>query len=174
MNPTTPPEVAAAALEASRIAAAHPGEVRPLLVGESNPLSSRPEHALWPWPPGCSGDHLRSILGLSLLDYFRLFDRTNLLEGRWLPRAAREAAVALDASVPAAVPLVLLGARVREAFDLSHQALLCSWEGLGPWSRWRRWVAVPHPSGRSRAWNRPGSRERARDLVLATLGPSRP
>lgn len=61
-----------------------------LLVGEVNPLSTKPEHALYPWPPNCTGERLqRLVLGVSRRDYLAGFDRVDLCTGRWSAPAAR-------------------------------------------------------------------------------------
>lgn len=62
---------------------------RVLLVGEVNPLSTRREYALVPYPDGCSGHRLQSrVLGLPEALYLALW-RTNLCVGDWSMKAAR-------------------------------------------------------------------------------------
>lgn len=49
------------------------------LIGESNPHSYTPYHALYPSPEGCSGHRLCClILGMRPLDYLEVFNRVNL------------------------------------------------------------------------------------------------
>ncbi len=125
--------------------------MRPLLVGEANPLSADPRYALYPAPPGSTGGRLcRLVLGLSKKDYIGRFDRVNLCAGPWRVREARET-VRLLATPPAvrlrggypcptarrapspkrAVPhlicagstVVLLGRRVAAAFGLPDDPL---------------------------------------------------
>lgn len=139
--------------------------VRPLLVGEDNPHGSDPKFALWPSPPGCAGDRLcRSILQMTLRQYVRAFDRTNLCHKTWSWPVAREAATKIKAERTG--PLILLGAKVCEAFELSFQPFTSQMSIFGPI---REIVILPHPSGRSRAWNAPGSGEAARQLVLRLI-----
>ena len=135
--------------------------MRPLLVGESNPYSLDPRHALLPWPTGAAGDRLRSILGLTERQYLRAFDRANLVLGeRWSLPAAREGAAHLMRQRPTTAPIVLLGRRVAAAFGASDYR---SFTTCG------RLYLLPHPSGRCLAWNEPGAAQRARDLLAPIL-----
>lgn len=129
--------------------------MKPLLVGEDNPQSHDPRHALYPYPPGCSGERLcRLVMGLSHHEYLRSFDRVNLCAKKWGTREARENAGKL-VQVRLS-PIVMLGAKVRDAFGAGR---------LPFFEREGRLVALPHPSGRNRAWNEPGAFERARQLL---------
>lgn len=138
--------------------------MKPLLVGESNPRSGDPRHALYPWPPGCAGARLCTILGVSEAEYLDLFDRVNLVGGtKWTARVARETARRVAAERPG--HLVLLGVRVCDAFGVP-------WEPFHSHLRpgaWGRFWVLPHPSGRSRVWNTPGSRLTARALLHPLL-----
>jgi uracil-DNA glycosylase len=139
--------------------------VRPLLVGESNPYGASPEFALYPLPEHASGARLARILGLSRTQYLRAFDRVNLLQcSKWSARLAREAASLLDATRPSEQVFVLLGARVCSAFGGTGESLCEVRTGCG-----RTAVLLPHPSGRNRVWNEPGTVERARALVEGLL-----
>ena len=71
-------------LGACRTAFGHspPDCARALLIGEDNPLSAVPEHALFPYPVGCAGHRLAGILGLGNAAYLALW-RTNLCVGGW-------------------------------------------------------------------------------------------
>lgn len=138
---------------------------RPLIVGESNPYGSDPRFALWPDPPGCAGERLcRLVLGLDPEEYLRRFDRQNLFIGRgWSTPAARTAAALVVAS--GRQRLVLLGRKVQDAFGVNLAPC-----GVG-WIGGVAYAALPHPSGRCRAWNEPGAFERARTAVTKLLGP---
>jgi uracil-DNA glycosylase len=143
-----------------------------LLLGELNPRGADPRAALYHQPPGCSGDRLRHILGLSTYSYLRL-GRANLCDGRWDPAAARtryESIVtgAVNPSTPTRT-IVLLGARVRgitrgpapfrvESFTTS-QAITAGH------ARKCFLVGLPHPSGRCRTWSKPGTVDEARRLL---------
>lgn len=132
-----------------------------LLVGETNPLSSSLEFALWPAPPNCSGWRLcYRVLNMSSEEYLDTFDRVNLCVGPWSIRTAREAARGLAAHRSG--PIVLLGSKVCEAFGVAFQPLTVQMSLLGPD---REVCILPHPSGRSRAWNDPSAADRARQLV---------
>lgn len=148
-----------------------------LLVGEMNPYGADPDMALYHLPTGASGDRLRRILGLDPVAYLAL-GRVNLCEGRWSMPAARERARALVRD-PAWTAYVLLGRKVATAFDYAEAAFSAqqlTWhqlDGLGREHAPVVVVALPHPSGLSRAWNVPGSVDKARDL-LATVVPGVP
>ncbi len=130
-----------------------------MLVGEDNPYSNNPHHALYPYPPGCAGHRLcHKVLGLETDAYLRGFDRVNLCTGKWTAAEARERAAYLtDVHGPGG--LVLLGAKVTRAFGLEFRPFSLATLPTG--------VAaiIPHPSGLSRAWNEPGAFERARAVV---------
>ena len=66
-----------------------------VLVGESNPHSADPCHALYPLPPNAAGGRLARVLGLPPREYLSAFpDRRNLLSGtaKWSAPTARAAA----------------------------------------------------------------------------------
>lgn len=153
---------------------------RPLLIGERPPPAADLDtHSpLYPLPRGCSGHRLQVVSGLDKSDYLRAFDRMNLVPtpgGGWDRDLACWAATSLlrgcalrDRHV------VLLGARVRDAFA-GHAPVLLEMEVAV-----ERWLPlaggchvalVPHPSGRSRAWNDAGVRERVRRLLSRLAAP---
>lgn len=127
------------------------------LVGEHNPVSSDPRHALYPAPPGCAGARLCDVLELTVAEYLRRFERRNLLDtAKWSAPRARAAADALLAAHPALDRLVLLGARVAAAFGVDFRTNLCEPRFMQVGSavlRGRGVLVVPHPSGLSREWN---------------------
>lgn len=130
---------------------------RVLLVGEDNPHSDDPRFALYPRPVGCAGHRLAiKILGHEFgADYLAKYDRTNLCSGKWSTTEARVRALDLAET---GRPMVLLGAKVCRAFglDFAPFSIACG----------RSLMAIlPHPSGRCRAWNEPGSYARARQTV---------
>lgn len=150
---------------------------KPWLIGESNPYQAPgadPEHRfdLYPLPPNASGGRLcRLVLGMEQTTYLRAFVRRDLLEGKWSVPKARVAASALWRESGAA-PLVLLGAKVCEAFGLPYQpftAVSRAAMELLPHRGLRTIVVIPHPSGLNRAWHEPGAYQRARNLVLPLL-----
>lgn len=136
---------------------------RPLLVGEDNPYSIDPRMALYPAPAGCAGHRLCTrVLGLTEGEYLGRFDRVNLCWSTWdAAEARRTARQILDLDVGVTV---LLGAKVSRAFGYDYEPFTA----FGTGDR-KSWVILPHPSGRSRAWNEPGAYEKAR-LVLRSVG----
>lgn len=133
---------------------------RVILVGESNPISSDPEYALFCYPIGCAGYRLRRILGLPQHQYLALH-RTNLCVGDWsMARARQRALELLDPQAPWHV-MVLLGRKVAEVFNI----------GLVPFTSHvhfcpdRTLIYIPHPSGRNPVYNQPWAPKRARALL---------
>lgn len=133
---------------------------RVVLVGEHNPLSSNPEHALYPYPVGCAGWRLWQLSELSRHDYMHLA-RVNVMPHdvpRWRKKLARELAHDIDQQYPEPdCALVLCGARVAEAFDLEpatveRPAELYDADGQAALGAWR-FLVIPHPSGRNLLWN---------------------
>lgn len=142
-----------------------------LLVGEDNPLSLEPEHALHNYPPNCAGWRLQRILGLSDDDYLGL-DRTNLCTPTWSTFEARARAKLLMGAALRHDAMVLLGRKVAEAFA----RVLDPRPRLEPFTRHDlrieagevarlTLVALPHPSGRNHLWNDPANRLRAQALL---------
>lgn len=132
---------------------------RPVLLGMNNPVSSNPDHALYPHPPGCAGYNLQQMSGLSRSEYLRLFDRQNLISGRaWNEAEARAARPELRERL-AGRTVVLLGSPVNSAMraGTDHElAPIFVWrpDGHGGWM-----AKVPHPSGLNRQYNQPLVRE---------------
>jgi hypothetical protein len=128
-----------------------------LLVGELNPYGADPAYALYPLPERASGARLQDILGLSLTDYLKGHDRTNLCTGEYDPAKARERAAEIIAERrefseqnPGHLRgLVLCGAKVAAAFGLPYEP------GKLHFPEQPKVVILilPHPSGRNRAWN---------------------
>lgn len=141
-----------------------------LLVGELNPISSDPRHALHCAPAGCSGHRLQSrILALPARTYLSVW-RTNLCVGQWdMARAVSRARVLLTGTdLPWSV-VVCLGARVAVAAGrATGQSLDASTPELTRLSDRMSAVAVPHPSGMCRAWNDPDLARRVRILLASS------
>lgn len=139
-----------------------------LLVGELNPYTADHQRfALWDEPAGAAGDRLRRILGLRVETY-RAQCRTNLCVNRWSAAEARRRAALMIVdrySAPYDV-VVMLGRKVAVAFGagaLPAFGARPTFAG-GSFGEFTL-VALPHPSGRCRAWNEPGAVERARALL---------
>jgi hypothetical protein len=141
----------------------------------NNPLSSNPDDALVPWPDGCTGHRIYSMLcehdarweADCAHDYLNAYDRRNLVAGRaWSAAAAREAAAEFHRVATGRVTIVL-GAQVWRALRLPADVpvLGAHRECLGT-----EWHRVPHPSGLNRWYNVPGNRQAAAKLIHELAG----
>jgi hypothetical protein len=141
------------------------------LVGERNPYGADPFFALYPLPRNAAGGRLCRVLGMTADRYLEAFERRNLMPhdaGRWSAPAARAAADALLEAHPTGHALVLLGARVSAAFgvDYASNTFAPRFMQVGDRVlRGRRVLVLPHPSGRSRAWNHPDAAALARGAL---------
>ncbi len=140
--------------------------MKPLFVGELNPYGSDERYALYPEPENSAGGRLcRLVLGLSVKQYIRHFDRANLCVGKWSNKEARRRADAIcaESSSASGRKIVLLGVRVSAAFGVSSH----------PFTVVRRgsivFVVLPHPSGLNQVWNQVDAFDRAR-VVLRENG----
>lgn len=127
--------------------------MRPVLVGMNNPLSEKPEHALYPMPSGATGHRIWQMLhertGASRAAYLRAFDRRNVLDSRtWNREAARSAGLTMWLSLEGRT-VVLLGREVLRAMGLGQTAPL-EWH-----LDTQRWCYMPHPSGLNHWYNDP-------------------
>lgn len=151
-----------------------------LLVGEDNPLSAAPEHALYCYPRGCAGERLQRLILDVPFDVYLGMWRTNLCVGEWSAARARERAGVLLAPENPWSVIVLLGKKVQTAFRTAlvkrgYGAALETFtntpvalgtasqqlSGTGPHVQL---VALPHPSGLNRVWNTLGVIDRARQV----------
>ncbi len=155
---------------------------RILLLGEDNPQSAKPEHALWPIPStgksGCAGKNLQSkILGVPHATYYSLW-RTNLCNPTWNLNVATARAAHLLFDHHPWTTIVLLGRKVAKRVESVVEADI----RIQPWTwhpvfsvvvddlgdkvdRVLKLVAMPHPSGLTRDWNDPASYVRAQRLM---------
>ncbi len=136
--------------------------MKPLIVGESNPYGGDDYYALYPLPEGCSGHRLCClILGMRRTDYLDVFDRCNLVQGKWSLKAAKiRAEQLIDGGLSGGneeQPIIILGSKVAAAFSLPFRPFEQFGEDL---------LVLPHPSGLCRLWHEPGAIERARVAVL--------
>ena len=142
--------------------------MKPLLVGELNPYGADPRAALWPAPVNSSGWRLcTKILGMTPRTYLRNFDRMNLCAGTWSKVTAKTAA--LDIMAHREGPLVLLGAKVCDAFGVAYQPFSVQLNLLDPRNEI---LVLPHPSGRCFAWNDPEANLRAQKVIQKLLDQS--
>lgn len=138
-----------------------------LLLGEDNPLSSAPEHALYPYPENCSGERLCNIiLRMRVADYLATW-RTNLCVGRWSRHEAGNRAMVLMRSEAPWRTIVLLGRKVAKIFEPITGFMQPFTGGRVTYGDVTfQVVCIPHPSGQCREWNDPSSFERARAAIL--------
>jgi len=163
---------------------AAPGS-RVILVGEDNPLSGQPEHALLHVPPGHAGHRLQSlVLGLTPAVYLAMW-RVNLCAAAWDTKEARKRAYdeILDLDAPWSL-VVMLGSKVASAFAPSDSAVKLApftstqhvvqrSSGLAIARKTFTLAALPHPSARCRTWNETDAVQRARSM-LRELAPEVP
>lgn len=160
-----------------------------LLVGEDNPRSEDPRHALYPYPVHCAGYNFAENIANVGVGHQLATWRTNLCNPTWSIRAAVERARELvDApGVPWRV-IIMLGTKVSGAFEraladrfspplkvqpfTTHRVVRRVLEGSRTRAEidWMLLVSLPHPSGRCRAWSNPAQIHRARAL-LASASP---
>lgn len=160
-------------------------KLKPILMGQNNPLSTRSGHELYPAPDGCSGHRLWQMLnertGASRRAYLDSFDRRNLVVARTYDRThARARAYELMCELrDSGRTIVLLGQEVRAAFDfvLKSAAPFQLGDkpiGLPPLiihpqeAGGCTWRQIPHPSGRNLWYNDPENRKVV-ELLLEEL-----
>ena len=143
--------------------------MRPLLVGMNNPVSVDPRHALYPVPRGCTGHRLWLVLneldGTSVSRYLRLFERVNLVQGRWNAVTARARAQELRPTMSGRSS-VLLGREVWGAFHLPRVEACASVDLHDAVVYF-----VPHPSGRNLWYNDGDNRRRVGELLASLARP---
>lgn len=144
--------------------------MKPLLVGEDNPYGSDPRYALYPEPEYSAGGRLcRLIMQMTVRQYIRAFERVNLCSGKWSMPEAKAYAKKLAAwAYHSGTPMVLLGSKVAGAFGLKFDPFTYGdtvFGEVGDALFSVRIVQLPHPSGRNRMWNEPGSIEKATRML---------
>lgn len=131
---------------------------RLLVVGEHNSYGGDPEYALYPKPEHSAGGRLPEILGITDVELARAW-RVNLCPEGWRrAESLRRAELLLEGPWDR---YLLCGQRVRGAFqyalgipaDTRSQPTVHRWAVAG-----KDFLAIPHPSGRSRRWNEVGVR----------------
>lgn len=127
---------------------------RPVLIGMNNPVSSAPEHALFPHPVGCTGHRLYEMLRervptVTRREYLDRFDRRNVVCGKFYDKKlAREGAAKLEQEFwGSGRTVVLLGNDTVSAFG--HPRLLIHPQIIGGVT----YRQIPHPSGRNLWFN---------------------
>lgn len=166
-----------AILAGERVASPGEGDValacgRILLLGEDNPQSTRPEHALVPWPDNCAGHRLMArIFGIPEQLYLAM-RRTNLCCPTWSVAEARARAAAILRNAERDSLIVALGAKVRDAIHHPYRAagkppafFTATQHGPVCGGGFVNVVHLPHPSGRNQIWNDSAQIARARDIL---------
>lgn len=148
-----------------------------LIVGLNNPISDSPSDALVPWPAGCTGDRLFSMMAdvrpsFSVDDYMRVFERRNLWPGRALP-AGRGATLQYRAEGrkllrsieqgPAPRAIVLLGTLAWT--HVLDKRMTPAWFSAARRGARTFWY-MPHPSGRNPMLTDQRVRQRMGALLL--------
>lgn len=157
---------------------------RILLIGEDNPQSLDPAHALYDHPPNAAGARLRDILSRNSNEYLAIW-RANLCpSGKWGWREARASVNRLVAPRRPWDVVVLLGSKVAratcEALDLSDSDEVAEDWVLPAFEKFKlahgpfaaspvTLLALPHPSGRCRAWNDPGAADYALNALQSAV-----
>ena len=139
---------------------------RVLLVGEANPYGGDPSYALFPRPKNCAGWNLcYRILGISDHDYLRLFERRNLCHRYWTVTGGDVGMrkIISESRLPV---FVLFGRKVATAWARACGHCVYKPFAIENGPRQPAVLFLPHPSGRCRAWNRPGAYQRARIALL--------
>lgn len=140
---------------------------RPLLIGETNPYGSIAYYALFPKPKGSAGYNLcHKVLGLTDRDYLYKFTRINLCDDGWDLGRAKDHVLKIRAERQG--PYILLGAKVCLAFGMPFSPFTVQTSLFATGVNVDMYI-LPHPSGRSRLWNDPGSIKKARELLKEYL-----
>ncbi len=138
-------------------------KVKAILLGMNNPLSIKPEHALFPFPVNCTGWRIWQLLRQRMPEvtrkqYLDGFERINLIHSKtWNKEAALHSAKRLPSLYQGRIILVF-GGEVRDALDLPDVLIHpvrkdgCEWRQL------------PHPSGRCRWYNSPECSNRGQSI----------
>lgn len=127
---------------------------RIILIGQAPNRIGRPDRPLL---GGRSGEFLRDLTGLSLLQYARSFERRNVLEsfpgsvpsGDLFPRAeARDSATKMLGSLMGR-RVIFVGRAVAIAFGVGGcRNFDWQWHNIG-----FNFAVIPHPSPRNTVWN---------------------
>lgn len=128
--------------------------MRAVLLGMNNPVSSKPEHVLYPYPPQCTGWRILEMLKTRMPEvtrhqYLTGFERVNLVNSKTWDRAQAKTAAKRLPSLYQGRTILVLGGDVRDALELPEVLIHpvrkdgCVWRQL------------PHPSGRNRWYNDP-------------------
>lgn len=125
-------------------------------------------HALFPYPPGCTGHRLWRMTGLARSQYVAI-PRRNVIKkypGRDSVRGGdafpmSNARAGAKELLPELLGhhVVFMGKATAKAFDLRGEFL--DWHMGKPFN----WAILPHPSGRNRWYNRESNRAAAEEFM---------
>lgn len=138
-----------------------------VLVGLDNPQSGDPKHALYPWPPNCTGYRLCQMMGLSMREYLHLFERDNLFPdcmaygGVEERRRRATELVSRHLAPDRDVWMVACGTPVYGLLTTATPDKL-EFMRMQSGDHHYHCAALPHPSGRNRWYNGPSNARQAR------------
>lgn len=138
-----------------------------LLIGEQPGALSNHGLPLWPNPAYSAGGRLFVMSGMPVAEYLTRLARVNLARQpvkKWDVTAAHYRAMDLAAKAPVGFRVVLCGARARDAFGMPK-----AWFEPVATSR-AEYVAIPHPSGRNREYDRPDVAGETRKVLRWAAG----
>jgi hypothetical protein len=144
-------------------------------VGEAPSTNPGYKYALYPWPPGCAGDRLWKMVGISKQQWLTRFDRTNVFDapqaakkgGAEFPMAEARRRVLVMAPHLVERNVVLVGMRVAEAFGAGKG--LFFWREVKVGMVTLNVSVMPHPSGRNRMLNSPTMMRDARTFLRTVV-----
>lgn len=138
-----------------------------LIIGELNPYGGNPDFAMYPSPARSAGHNLCcKIMGMKEDDYLELFDRANLCTFEYKKKEARKKALELRGKYDR---MILLGKKVTSAFDLEFVSFCGQRVIYQEGEPEKRFLVLPHPSGRNTIWNWPESIDRARAALIGFM-----
>lgn len=143
-----------------------------IILGEAPgnyPKYDHEKHALFPYPPRCSGERLMRLMGMMKHEYIPL-TRRNLLDyypgtlakGAKFPiGVARKAVIALHEShFLIGSNVLIVGKRLSRAFGYETRDIL-TWHCEKAYN----FAIVPHTSGINQWWNDPDNRARGEEFL---------
>jgi len=154
---------------------------KPLLIGQAPGPNTDPRRPLACLPRTGTGGRLCAIMGLTLIRYTAMFERTNLIHtfpGRWKRDdkwCKAHAVVAAEAMRPLlrGREVILVGRNVSAAFGYTESHLdFHEWYDDDTWKM--KVSVIPHPSGRNHWYHKEPNREASRLFWAEYLGEKMP
>lgn len=152
-------------------------ETLALLVGQAPGPNTDPDLPLFPVPSTSAGGRLVKVMGIARADYFKCFDRVNLLPyfpGRTrvrddsFPMAPAKLAARVMRPLLANRTVILVGRNVADAFELDipfhewRDVPMRRREPLKRQTGLSQLAVIPHPSGRNHWYNHEANRLESR------------